>query len=109
MTIGAILREKGGAVVSLPREATVGQAVALLAERRIGAVPVVEDGRVVAAPSAPRARCPPRNKSTASPIGQGPVPQGIGPFHARPVCSLIVAAPDILVMAGARAHEDEPH
>jgi len=47
MTIGAILRDKGGAVVSLPREATVGQAVALLAERRIGAVPVVEDGRVV--------------------------------------------------------------
>ena len=47
MTIGAILRDKGGEVVSLPRNATVGQAVALLAERRIGAVPVVEDGRVV--------------------------------------------------------------
>lgn len=47
MTIAAILRDKGGDVVSLPRDATVGQAVALLADRRIGAVPVVEHGRVV--------------------------------------------------------------
>ena len=42
MTIGAILNGKGGAVISLPRDATVRQAVALLAERRIGAVPVVD-------------------------------------------------------------------
>jgi CBS domain-containing protein len=47
MTIAAILRDKGDDVVSLSRDATLGQAVALLAERRIGAVPVIEDGRVV--------------------------------------------------------------
>ncbi|AIT07562.1 hypothetical protein MC45_15580 [Sphingomonas taxi] len=47
MTIAAILRDKGGDVVSLPRNATLGQAVALLAERRIGAVPVIDAGSVV--------------------------------------------------------------
>ncbi|WP_137899633.1 CBS domain-containing protein [Sphingomonas sp. 2SG] len=47
MTIAAILRDKGGDVVSLPRDATLGQAVALLAERRIGAVPVIDAGSVV--------------------------------------------------------------
>jgi CBS domain-containing protein len=46
MTIGAILKNKGGEVVSLASTATVREAVALLAERRIGAVPVVDDGRV---------------------------------------------------------------
>lgn len=44
MTIAAILKGKGGEVVSLPREATVRQAVALLADKRIGAVPVVDSG-----------------------------------------------------------------
>ncbi|MCP3734202.1 CBS domain-containing protein [Sphingomonas sp. RP10(2022)] len=47
MTIAAILHGKGEGVVSLPSDATVGQAVALLAERRIGAVPVVDGGAVV--------------------------------------------------------------
>lgn len=47
MTIGAILKGKGDEVVSLPRDATVRQAVALLADRRIGAVPVTDDGGVV--------------------------------------------------------------
>ena len=46
MTIGAILKDKGGEVLSLPSTATVGEAVQLLAERRIGAVPVVDDGAV---------------------------------------------------------------
>ena len=46
MTIGAILKDKGGEVLSLPPTATVGEAVQLLAERRIGAVPVVDDGEV---------------------------------------------------------------
>lgn len=45
MTIGAILKDKGGAVVSLAPTATVREA-ALLAERRIGAVPVVDGGEV---------------------------------------------------------------
>lgn len=47
MTIAAILRTKGGDVVSLARTATVADAVALLAERRIGAVPVMEGDAVV--------------------------------------------------------------
>ena len=47
MTIAAILRGKGSEVVSLAGDVTVGQAVALLAERRIGAVPVVDGTAVV--------------------------------------------------------------
>lgn len=47
MTIEAILQGKGDDVVSLSRDATVGQAVALLAEKRIGAVPVIDGGSVV--------------------------------------------------------------
>ncbi|MBB4153632.1 CBS domain-containing protein [Sphingomonas jinjuensis] len=47
MTIAAILKTKGGDVVSLTRDATVADAVALLAERRIGALPVM-DGDTVA-------------------------------------------------------------
>ena len=46
MTIGAILKDKGGEVASLPSTATVREAVALLAGRRFGAVPVVDDARV---------------------------------------------------------------
>lgn len=46
MTIGAILKSKGGDVLCLPSDATVGDAVQLLAERRIGAVPVVDGGEV---------------------------------------------------------------
>lgn len=47
MTIAAILRTKGAEVVTLLPSASVAGAVALLAERRIGAVPVVEGERVV--------------------------------------------------------------
>lgn len=47
MTIAAILRGKGQDVVSVTPGDTVRAAVALLAERRIGAVPVM-DGDVVA-------------------------------------------------------------
>lgn len=47
MTIAAILRNKGSEVVTLPPSASVAAAVALLAERRIGAVPVVEGDEVV--------------------------------------------------------------
>jgi CBS domain-containing protein len=46
MTIALILEHKGREVVSLPADATVRDAVAMLAERRIGAVPVTQDGRV---------------------------------------------------------------
>ena len=47
MTIRAIIGSKGGEVVSVASDARVSDAVALLAERRIGAVPVIDGGRVV--------------------------------------------------------------
>lgn len=47
MTIRAILQGKGGEVIQIAREASVQEAVALLVERRIGCVPVVEGGTVV--------------------------------------------------------------
>lgn len=47
MTIAAILKTKGAEVVTLPPSATLAGAVALLAEKRIGAVPVVEGEEVV--------------------------------------------------------------
>jgi len=47
MTIGAIVASKGGDVVSVGVETSVRDAVALLAEKRIGALPVVNDGKVV--------------------------------------------------------------
>jgi CBS domain-containing protein len=47
MSISAILAHKGSEVVTLRSNATVMEAVDLLAERRIGALPVVDDGEVV--------------------------------------------------------------
>lgn len=47
MTIATILKTKGGDVLSLAPDDTLADAVALLAGRRIGAAPVVDDGRVV--------------------------------------------------------------
>lgn len=48
MTIAAILNGKGaGDVQSLHPDSTVADAVALLAEKRIGAAPVLENGRMV--------------------------------------------------------------
>src|SRR4051812_44820894 len=47
MTIAAILGGKGHDVVSISGDRTVAEAVALLASRRIGAVPVM-DGELVA-------------------------------------------------------------
>lgn len=46
MTIAAILGTKGQDVTTIGGDATVRDAVALLAEKRIGAVPVVEGGVV---------------------------------------------------------------
>ncbi|QPQ54755.1 CBS domain-containing protein [Allosphingosinicella flava] len=47
MVVGMILDRKGGAVVTVERNAQLREAVSLLAVRRIGALPVVEKGRVV--------------------------------------------------------------
>ncbi|MEK6638777.1 MAG: CBS domain-containing protein [Pseudomonadota bacterium] len=46
MTIKAILQSRAQDVVSVSAGATVADAVALLAERRIGALPVVDEGEV---------------------------------------------------------------
>jgi CBS domain-containing protein len=46
MSIATILEKKGHEVVSISADATVREAVALLAERRIGAVPVTDGGEV---------------------------------------------------------------
>jgi CBS domain-containing protein len=47
MSIRAILAHKGSEVVTLGSDASVMQAVDLLAEKRIGALVVVDDGEVV--------------------------------------------------------------
>lgn len=46
MTIGAILGNKGSEVVTLNVDATVTQAIDVLAERRIGALPIVDGSQV---------------------------------------------------------------
>jgi CBS domain-containing protein len=46
MTIAAILEGKGRDVVTVEAATTVREAVALLAEKRIGALPVMEEDRV---------------------------------------------------------------
>ena len=47
MTIALILQGKGSDIVSVPRDARVAAAVALLAEKRIGALPVMDGDAVV--------------------------------------------------------------
>jgi CBS domain-containing protein len=47
MTIAAILESKGNSVTSVPPGTRVADLVTLLAEQRIGAVPVVEGDRVL--------------------------------------------------------------
>lgn len=47
MTIAAILEAKGHIVVDVAGDAPVADAVALLAEKRIGALPVTEGGTVI--------------------------------------------------------------
>ena len=46
MTIAAILRNKGDEVLTVSAETPVREAIQLLAERKIGALPVVRDGEV---------------------------------------------------------------
>ncbi|HXH53752.1 MAG TPA: CBS domain-containing protein [Sphingomicrobium sp.] len=47
MTIAAVLSGKGSEVATISAEDSVARAVTILGERRIGALPVVEDGRIV--------------------------------------------------------------
>ena len=46
MTVQAILGEKGGDVATITGDSSVAEAVALLGERRIGALPVLDGGEV---------------------------------------------------------------
>jgi CBS domain-containing protein len=46
MTIAAILQSKGAEVLTIDADASVRDAVALLAERKIGALPVLRGGEV---------------------------------------------------------------
>ena len=47
MTIAAVLQEKGSGIETIAADTTLFDAVRRLGERRIGALPVVEDGRIV--------------------------------------------------------------
>ena len=47
MTIAAILKTKGSEVLTVGGDTLVSEALGLLADRRIGAVPVVKNGQVV--------------------------------------------------------------
>jgi CBS domain-containing protein len=47
MTIGSILQTKGGQVHSIDAGTTVRHAVKLLADRHVGAVPVMREGSIV--------------------------------------------------------------
>lgn len=47
MTIAAVLQEKGSGIETIAAETTLFDAVRRLGEKRIGALPVVEDGRIV--------------------------------------------------------------
>jgi CBS domain-containing protein len=46
MTIAAVLRDKGSAIETISAEASVHDAVRRLGEKRIGALPVLEGGRI---------------------------------------------------------------
>jgi len=47
MTIAAVLKRKGNAVETVAANTTVGEAVRRLGEKRIGAVPIIDAGRIV--------------------------------------------------------------
>ena len=47
MTIASVLRDKGSSVETIAADATLFDAVQRLGAKRIGALPVVEDGRII--------------------------------------------------------------
>ncbi len=47
MTIAAVLQGKGSSIETIAADASLFDAVRRLGEKRIGALPVVEDGRIV--------------------------------------------------------------
>lgn len=47
MTIAAVIKGREGQVISIGGDARVADAIAILADKRIGALPVIEDGKVI--------------------------------------------------------------
>ncbi|HET7281468.1 MAG TPA: CBS domain-containing protein [Sphingomicrobium sp.] len=47
MTIASVLRDKGNAVQTIASDATLFEAVQRLGEKRIGALPVIDSGRII--------------------------------------------------------------
>jgi CBS domain-containing protein len=47
VTIGTLLHHKGSQVWTIPATATVFEAISLLAEKQIGALPVMDGGRLI--------------------------------------------------------------
>jgi CBS domain-containing protein len=47
VSVGSILRRKGNAVWSVAPDASVYQAISIMAEKSIGSLPVIADGRLV--------------------------------------------------------------
>lgn len=47
MTIARLIEGRSGPIISIESTASVGEAVALLAEKRIGALPVMQGGAIV--------------------------------------------------------------
>ena len=45
--IGSLIGKKGGQVWSLPPTASVYDAIAMMAEKQIGALPIIQDGKLV--------------------------------------------------------------
>ena len=45
--IGSLIRKKGGQVWSVESTATVYDAIAMMAEKEVGALPIVDDGKLV--------------------------------------------------------------
>ncbi len=90
MTIAAILNNKGHEVVELGPEVSLQDAASLLAERRIGCVPVVEDGKVVGILS---------ERDVVRSIGTGGAAALSRPVRELMTSPAVTIAPDVAVIS----------
>ncbi len=90
MTIAAILNNKGHEVVELGPEASLQDAASLLAERRIGCVPVIEDGKVVGILS---------ERDVVRSIGTGGAAALSRPVRELMTSPAVTIAPDVAVIS----------
>lgn len=91
MTISAILQNKGSDIISVSSASIVRDAVALLAEKRIGALPVIDDGKVVGIFSERDV------VYSVAKLGAAALEQSVGEIMTSPA---LTVAPDHDVMAG---------